>query len=380
MKGMENFRVISTHTFHDEIVRFHRIMQTTDLFPVLYGEGEPGMGKTSVAWSAARTIAAEDGLEVVESPSPTDDEFGMVVIHLGNIGEEVMAGLPWVDKDTSTLHRAVDALWPRRGRGILLLDEPFHVGYAQRFFAQLCSERRIGEVVLPEGWQVMACGNSAEHRAGAQRVYTHTQNRICQVRVKSSSVLATEHFVDPVTPEVGVYLRWFGDSTADLPGKLTQFDATKSGPYATARVWDYLNTLIVNGMNPTEHFHVFQGYIGYDAALDYKTYYEAISLLPDLDDMLENPDAYSETMKAMGVNNPGAVAAFASVMLRRYDSDRDIESAGVGIKLIAFARSEHVASYVALAHEIDKRAKDGMSIYDHAEWTKFTLDHPHLLT
>lgn len=369
-KTLDNFRTMKAPQVTDTIRRLWQVFKRTGQRHVLYIEGPPGGGKTSIVKSVASDIAQREGLELVDTPTPTEGQFGFRCIHLGNIGEEVMAGLPWVDKAERQLHRAMDVMWPTRGQGILLLDEPFQAGYAQRFVSQLTSEGRFGDYYHLPAWLLVLCGNSSSDRAGTQRIWTHVQNRIIHVRLEPQVNEVLRHFRHPAQPELAVYLNWF-------PERLHQF-TTKGAPFTSPRTLDYANSLLAEGFDPVEDFAVFQGLWGTETALDFKVTFDAVKDLPDIESMLANPSEWSETMRAMGANNPASVCALASVVLKRLDSERDIEAAARGLMLMEMSSAEHAAAFLAVAETIDARHSDGKTVLDTPAYTRFMAKHSYL--
>lgn len=362
-KTLDNFVTMTATEIEDLIVKLWEIFQSTGVRHVLHIEGPPGGGKTAIVAAAARRIADLMNLRPVSTPTPTEGDFNLRVVHLGNIGEEVMAGLPWVDRETSTLRRAIDEMWPRCGTGILHLDEPFQVGYAQRFYSQLASEGRFGDYFELGNYLLISSGNAQSDRAGTQRIWTHVQNRIIHVRIQPEVATVLQHFTDPATPEVSVYLRWFPDRLHDFK--------TTGEPFASPRTWDKVNNLLSNGFDPASGFPVIQGYVGQGVALDFKVTFDAVKDLPDLDAMLAEPDQWSETMKAMGHNNPAAVCAMASVFIRRYDRERDMGMVDRALRLMSYSSAEHAAAFVAVAEGVDEAHRDGKSVLDAPAYARY---------
>jgi MoxR-like ATPase len=100
--------------------------------------GPPGIGKSSIV----AQLAAERGLELVD-------------LRLGQLSPTDLRGLP-VAKDGTAVWYPPEFL-PRKGRGILFLDElnmapPTLQGIAQ----QLILDRRVGSYSVPEGWFLWA--------------------------------------------------------------------------------------------------------------------------------------------------------------------------------------------------------------------------------
>ena len=364
------FHSVTAEWVVNRVLFLWKMFQQTGERQTLYIEGPPGGGKTAVIHYAATLIAEMLGRTLVDSSAPGPDEFGLRVIHLGNVGEEVAAGLPWVNKETSTLHRAMDALWPTTGEGILYLDEPFQHGPMQRYAGQLTSEGRIGEYELGQ-WLVVMSGNSQSDRAGAVRIWTHVQNRIEHVVYEPEVSTVLANFRQPAVPEIAVYLRWF-------PEKLHGFH-TKGGPFTSPRAWDKVNSNMAMGLDPTgDGYPTVQGLIGPESALDFKVTFDAVKDLPDLDDMLANPDDYRDRIRAMGNNNAASICAMASVFVRRYGADRDLDMADRAIRLIHFASPEHVASFVAICETLDDEARDGQRITDTPAYVRYMAEESDL--
>lgn len=369
-KTLSNYQTMTASQITDLIVRLWDIFNETGIRHVLHIEGPPGGGKTAIVHAAAEIIAERMNLSLTSTPRPTDGQFNLRVIHLGNIGEEVMAGLPWVDKQNSTLHRAMDVMWPTTGTGILHLDEPFQVGYGQRFYSQLASEGRFGDYFDLGQYLLISSGNAQSDRAGTQRIWTHVQNRIIHVRLQPEVDTVLRHFTDPATPEVSVYLRWF-------PDKLHDFKTTGE-PFASPRTWDKVNNLLANGFDPASGFPVIQGYVGNGVALDFKVTFDAVKDLPDIDAMLADPDSHADVMRAMGANNPASVCAMASVFVRRWRGERDTSMVDRAIRLMAYSSAEHAAAFVAVAEQVDDQCADGVSVLDTPAYTRYMAENAHL--
>lgn len=376
-KALDNFRTVDADWIIQRILfLWHMHMEALKAGKrvqrqVLYVEGEPGGGKTAVIWEACRRIAASMGRTLVDSASPGDDEFGIRVMHMGNLGEEVVAGLPWVNKDESIMYRALDSMWPRGGMGVLYLDEPFKVAYSQRFTSQLASEGRFGDYFNLGNWLLVMSGNAHDNRAGAVRIGTDTQNRIEHVRYRADIGKVLASFEYPAVPEVALYLRWFGADGPTGPGKLHAF-STNGEPFSSPRAWDKWNTNMHFGLKPdADGFPTIQGLVGTNTALDFKTTFDAVKDLPNVDAMLANPEKYREQINAMGKNNPASICALASVITRRYMESRDLAMMERAIKLVGFSSADHTVSLIAVAETVDAQANDGICVNDTPAYVRY---------
>ena len=61
----------------------------------------PGSGKTSQGGELGRRLADRRGKEFYEGPDPGPDQFGYVEKQMANTGEEVTAGLPTPNRETT---------------------------------------------------------------------------------------------------------------------------------------------------------------------------------------------------------------------------------------------------------------------------------------
>jgi hypothetical protein len=257
---------------------------------------------------------------------------------------------------------------------LVFFDEPLQAPYTQRFLAQLCTRGKLDDYYeLPEGVMIVMAGNGSRDRAGAQKMYTHFANRVCIYEVEPQVAGALDNFMLPATPEVSVYLRWFED-------KLTDFDPKRDGPYPTARTWDYVNSLLTNGYDPVVDFPAFQGFLGYQHALDFRACFAAITDLPNVEDIVENPQQHAVAIKSMWSNNQAALCALSFVCLRRLDQpNREIDFAGKAIEVFEMASMELAASYIAVAKRIDERCNDNEMITDSGTYARFMARHSNLV-
>src|SRR5262245_8144949 len=109
--------------------------------------GPPGIGKSATV----RAVAAKLGV-------------GLVDLRISQLAPTDLRGLPV--PDSGVARWLPPEFLPRKGRGVLFLDEinlapPAVQGIAQ----QLVLDRRVGSYTVPDGWFVWAAGNRREDRA-----------------------------------------------------------------------------------------------------------------------------------------------------------------------------------------------------------------------
>ena len=94
-----------------------------------------------------------------------------------------MGGLPFIDNGEQK--RAFLGNLPVANEGLLFIDE-FAQATAdmQKLLGQLVHERRLGEYVMPEGWNIVMAGNRATDRSGANKMLAHMTNRLALIPFK----------------------------------------------------------------------------------------------------------------------------------------------------------------------------------------------------
>jgi MoxR-like ATPase len=131
--------------------------------------GPPGIGKSAIVDQIA-----------------TKHYLGFIDVRLSQLSPSDLRGLPIADHhDAVSRHYAPEFL-PRKGGGILFLDElnmatPALQGVAQ----QLILDRKIGNYLVPEGWYIWAAGNRKEDRAAVYELTGPVTNRFIHLDVKA---------------------------------------------------------------------------------------------------------------------------------------------------------------------------------------------------
>lgn len=379
MTANDKFIDITTDEMPRYIEMAWNTLQKTGFAPIILFEGPPGSGKTAMAHHAAKIIADKMGSTLVNQPTGAlkQNEFGMWVTQFANSSEEVISGLPWVNKpikkgDESTQERAMVRSFPRGGPGIWYCDEPLQAPYTQRFLAQLTYGGKLDDYyVLPKNVLIVMSGNSAKDRAGVSRMWSHFQNRVMLIRVNPTVEGALRHFRSPLQPEVAIYLRWFSS-------KLHNFDPKKDGPFPSARTWDFVNSMIFAGANPEDHFPVFQGYLGTSEAEEFKACFAAVRSLPDIDAVLADPHKHQDWIKKSWKSNNNLITALSFLMLRKLRDHRDVALAAKAIAVFEIAGPEQAQAYISIAKDMEDQIGDGLSVLDSQEYRDFVVRNPRL--
>lgn len=232
----------------------------------VYLWGPPGVGKSSVVRQAARAA----GLDLVDLRAVLLDPVDL-------------RGLPKVEKGAAVW--CPPAFLPRRGEGVLFLDELAQAPpLVQAACLQLVLDRRLGEYELPAGWRVVAASNRAEDRAGVQRLLTPLLNRFVHLELEvSADDWQAWAAAAGVAPEVRAFLRY-------RPGLLFQFDpAAGARSFPTPRSWEFVSAVL--GATPEPLLlPVAAGCVGEGAAAEFVAFRRLYRELPDLDAVLAAPD------------------------------------------------------------------------------------------
>ena len=159
--------------------------------------GAPGLGKSAIVWQ----LGDKKGRKVIE--------------YRANLREPVdVRGIPVPDIETGVTKWLVPDELPRADRdgefGYLFLDE-INTASPQMMAVLfgLVLDRRIGDYVLPPGWQIIAAGNRVSDRAAAQRMPTALRNRFAHSvrRCRTSTRGRKWATTNDVAPEMVAFIR-----------------------------------------------------------------------------------------------------------------------------------------------------------------------------
>ena len=234
----------------------------------------PGCGKTD----HIRQIAANAGYDVIDW-------------RLAQMDAVDVRGIPYRGEDNRT-HYAPPASLPADDCGptLLFLDEIMQAHSSVSAVAgQLIHERRLGDYHLPDNVVVFAASNRHFDRAAATRMAAHTANRFLhyelEIRPTEWCDWATANRVDDRI--IGV-IRW-------RPELVYQYDPKEIEPaYPSLRSWTNLSDLI-DGETDTIMLHSFScAAVGRATGSEFTGYVKALRQLPDLDEIIADPDAYDD--------------------------------------------------------------------------------------
>lgn len=251
-------------------------------------EGPPGGGKTTIVREVAEDLRTKyETMTQKEDGTPIIPGFGYVEMHMPTMLVEDF-GILFPQADSDTLHYKLPEWFPVKGKapehGILCFDDRNQASTdLQKVLANIIQSRTLHGTPLPDGWMVISTGNRQADRAGANRVLSHLRNR--------ETVLEYETHLDDwtgwaltngVRSEVTSFIRF------RIP-LLHEFDPSRDiNP--TPRSWVEGVSPIIGTVPSEAEFECFKGAVGEGAAAEFVGYLRIFRKLPNIDNILMNPD------------------------------------------------------------------------------------------
>ena len=241
--------------------------------------GAPGIGKSSIV----KQIAHDNGLDFID-------------LRLALMDPTDLKGIPFYDKESHTALWAPPAFLPKKGRGILFLDELNSAPPSVQSSAyQLILDRRIGEYELPDGWAIVAAGNRDGDRGVTYRMPAPLANRFVhfemEVDVEDWKYWAYKKELDS---RIIAYISFKNEH-------LFTFDAksdTKS--FATPRSWEYVNSILKSAVREDILLDVLSGAIGREVAVGFLSFAKVMNRLPDIENILNTGEGeYSDEVDVL---------------------------------------------------------------------------------
>jgi hypothetical protein len=215
--------------------------------------GPPGVGKSAI----------------VEQVS-TKNYLGFIDIRLSQLTPTDLRGMPIADHHDAMSRFYPPAFLPRKGGGILFLDElnmatPALQGVAQ----QLILDRKIGDYLVPEGWYIWAAGNRKEDRAAVYDLTGPVTNRFIHVDIRPDiDAFLTYAVGQGIHPHIATFLR-------ERPQYLHRFE-THSPAWPSPRTWMMADQLYKSGLG-------IHAAVGFEAYEEFMAFSKGGEQLPDLD-------------------------------------------------------------------------------------------------
>lgn len=261
---------------------------------VNYIVGSPGLGKTQIVKQIADDLGI--GFKVIHAPLKQPEDLGLPVVSMKR--DSVKFIVPADD-------------FPMEGtnceeEGILLIDElPQADNGIQKVLANLMQERELHGQRLKDGWHIVATGNRAKDRAGANRILSHLMNRMTMLEFEPHLDDWCQWYMSqPDYSMEGIsFLRFRPNLLSDFN---PQLDVNP-----TPRAW-VEGVFASMGKVPAEaEMEVFKGEVGEGAAAEFVGFLQIYRTLPDPDTILLNPD------KAKVPSDPATLYALSGALAQR---------------------------------------------------------------
>ena len=212
---------------------------------------------------------------------------------------------------------------PREGKGVLFLDELNRANQdTQSALYQLILEKRIGDYMLPEGWDIIAAGNRDTDGCMVQPMSRALKNRFIHIEVEP-------HYPDwhnwahkaDIIEHVIAFMRFrptaldeASEAVKDSSGK-HQERIRNANSFATPRSWEFASDLLkaafAQGRNLHDCYSLMEGTIGEGMASEFVAYCDIYLELPDLDELIKNPKSFVPT------KNPSKLYAICTGLAAR---------------------------------------------------------------
>ena len=230
--------------------------------------GPPGVGKSQMV----AHIAARHGVPLID-------------IRLSQMEPTDLRGIPFRSGDL--VEWSIPAMLPDAGRhgaaGILFLDEitsaPPSVSAAAY---QLILDRRLGDYRVPAGWAIFAAGNRQGDRGVTYAMPAPLANRFTHYEVEAhlDDWVAWAHSAGMDERLIG-FLRF-------RPDLLFSFDpAHNPVAFPSPRSWEYAHRALQKFRDTPElMLDALQACVGPAAGVEFKTFIDNMSRLPDIEAIL----------------------------------------------------------------------------------------------
>jgi hypothetical protein len=252
----------------------------------------PGLGKSSLVWQATTAM-----------------NVGCIDWRLPQMDPVDIVGIP-VPLDGRT-HYYPPAALPTEGEGILFLDEFAQATPAvMNAASQLILDKRIGDYVLPQGWQIVIASNRRSDRANAHDLPTHIKTRVLHLSAEADAEeWATWAAANGGHPFVIGYIRYRKEM-------LHKFNADRQTS-PTPRTWMYASDIVSIDMpdKVVEH-QMLAGAVDEGAAAEFVGYLSLFRELPTAREVFKNP---LKIKLPEGEKKPAILFALCGLLSREVD-------------------------------------------------------------
>ena len=233
--------------------------------------GSPGIGKSSIV----KQIAKEKNLEFID-------------LRLSLLDPTDLKGIPFFDNKNNEAVWAQPNFLPKEPKslGILFLDEINTAPPSVQAAAyQLVLDRKVGDYKLPDGWAIVAAGNSESDRGVVYRMPPPLANRFIHLDMEVSfEDWKSWAYQNSIEPSIIAFLNY--DSS-----KLFNFNPNSNEKsFATPRSWEYVDKILKANISKESQLEVLSGAVGKDVAVSFIAFKKVMNRLPNIEDILKGKE------------------------------------------------------------------------------------------
>ena len=233
--------------------------------------GSPGIGKSSIV----KQIAKEKNLEFID-------------LRLSLLDPTDLKGIPFFDNKNNEAVWAQPNFLPKESSslGILFLDEINTAPPSVQAAAyQLVLDRKVGDYKLPDGWAIVAAGNSESDRGVVYRMPPPLANRFIHLEMEVSfEDWKSWAYQNSIEPSIIAFLNY--DNS-----KLFNFNPNSNEKsFATPRSWEYVDKILKANIDKGSKLELLSGAVGKDAAVSFIAFKKVMHQLPNIEDILNGKD------------------------------------------------------------------------------------------
>ncbi|MDP3274413.1 MAG: hypothetical protein Q8Q09_04410 [Deltaproteobacteria bacterium] len=229
--------------------------------------GPPGIGKTALVAQAARDIGLGFRSVISHLYQPVD-VLGLPYIVDGRCEYAPPGAFPDAARDGE--------------RGVFFLDElPNCVPAMQSAWGIVVLERSTKHFKFPPGWLIVCAGNREGDRAGASRLVSALENRLCHVQVEPSRDEFLAYAVSRgLHPTVPAFLQ-------ERPDMMLKFDPKSTErAFASPRSWERVSDVMKLRLPEPARVEMLKGCVGAGTAVEFSAFIRVFDELPKLEDIL----------------------------------------------------------------------------------------------
>ena len=246
--------------------------------------GAPGVGKSQVVHQVAREVDREMRDVRISQLDPVD-----------------LRGVPNVEGQVTYWNPPCFLPSDPKSRGVLFLDEINSGAQATMAAAyQLVLDRALGDYRLPDEWAICAAGNRLHDRAIVNQMPAPLRNRFMHIDFEVHTDDWCAWAIDAnIASDILGFIRYRPTllNEFDVAGDKQQAMASQklkdARAFATPRSWEFLSKLLHAGIPTDVEYEVYGSTVGEGPAAEFIAYRKYASQMPNLDQLLLNPEKAS---------------------------------------------------------------------------------------